>query len=94
MPDNVASARDVIVPESRFVWPLIAVFKMIENVPVNPPSEMTPLLIVSGLEDARLRVSVAASGPVRSDGNPATLEKTKKIWLEAVRVTPDPVSTR
>lgn len=66
-----------------------------ENVPVNPPSEMVPPLTESAVLDARFRVSVAESGPLNDGGKvPVTFEKIKYIWLDAVSVTPEPVSTK
>jgi hypothetical protein len=96
LPESVAFAPEAMVPESRFVWPAIGVFRVNENVPVNPPSETMPVvgLYTSGVLLARFTVSVAESGPVRPAGSPVIFEKTKKIWLDAVSVTPDPVSTR
>jgi hypothetical protein len=79
LPERVAFAPDAIVPESKFVWPFIGLFRIIEKVPVNPPSETmpVPLLNTSGVLDARSTVSVAESGPDRPAGNPLMFEKTK-----------------
>ncbi len=78
LPVRVALAAEVIVPESKFVWPLTGVFRRIENVPVKPPSEIVPFVTESGVLDARFNVSVAESGPVSPGGSvPVTLEKMK-----------------